>query len=85
MRTRKKMGSGRSVKVRDLPEDGARTATIITVEELVFNRCKGKPLASDKPVEFRGQNNPGAYSRLAALEARVMDHHRRGYGHGHRN
>lgn len=88
MRTRKKMGNGKSVKVRDLPEDKSRTMTTVvnlagltTEEELVFRMRRGKPLATVEQLEFRGQDNDLTRHRLAAIEARVHGFHQRGHGH----
>lgn len=82
-RTHPKTGNGKSVKVRDLPEDGARDATHKFVKGLVSDRCGSAPNGRDEPLEFRGQNNPATRHYLAAMEARALRSHQR--GHGHRN
>lgn len=87
MRNRKQCGDGKSVKVRDLPEDlsrtvsiGVKSAGLTTAEEIVFRARRGVPLATEERVEFR-EGDDITRRHLAALEARVLEHHRRGYGH----
>jgi hypothetical protein len=88
LRNRKKLGGGKSVKVRDLPEDRSRTVSIgiesaglTTAEEIVFRARRGVPLAAGERIEFRGQDFDYTRRRLDGYTARVFAHHRRNNGH----
>lgn len=74
-----KNSNGRSVKVRDLPEDKQRSFAIVAEQvgltaeqERVLRMQHGVGAPPEQELEFRGQNHPRTRRLLAKMEKKTL-------------